>query len=485
MAKTKVNPKTRISQHFNLGRDQTTLDFVDVPIGNDTAVFLDPCRLRTMQSEWASECNSLLQHFFETLLSFVKSGNKLAGVGMIEALSEKNEFHLGFSTGLSSGSGFGSGYAETVWSELMKSKASQTGLLKDLEDTCLFIEGVGPDRISDAVCNIIRGPLIKYTQDMCRYYGIPLINDVDSGPVWNPQSSSWQDALVQLPVTPFGKLLLVPKVAVRHRLVYDATTYYTHHLLPAMQASEKSLNTSLVHVLKDGRKRVTKKSLRAKYGADKLSIVDQTLRHPDILQQYRDSTKKSSQPITHQQLAEIESIPLPNFKDLLAAVTSVKSGKLGATDYENAIEKLLSALFFPSLSSPQKQHNIHDGRKRIDITYVNNPMDGFFLWVSRHYPSSHIFVECKNYGKEIGNPELDQLSGRFSPSRGQVGLLVCRSVEDSAKITASCTDTANDRRGWIIVLTDDDLNEMVQEYVSSNGSSSYPLLRAKFSKLIM
>lgn len=485
MIKTKFSPKTRISRYFNLGRDQTTLDFVDVPIGNDTPVFLDPSRLRTMQTEWASECNSLLQHFFEVLLSHVKSGDKIAGIGMIESLSEKNEFHLGFSSGLSSGTGFGSGYAEGVWAALTASKASKTGLLKDIEDACLFIEGIGPDRISDAVCNIIRGPLIQYTQDMCLYYGIPLTHDVDSGPVWDPQSGCWQDALVQLPVTPFGKLLLVPKATVRHRLVYDATTYYTHYLLPAMQASEKSLNTSLVHVLKDGRKRVTKKSLRNKYGADKLAIVDQTLRHPDVLQQYRDSTKRASRPITHHQLAEIENIPLPNFNDLLAAVTSVKPGKLGASDYENAIEKLLSALFFPSLSSPQKQHEIHDGRKRIDITYVNNPMEGFFIWVLRHYPSSHIFIECKNYGKEIGNPEFDQLSGRFSPSRGQVGLLVCRSVENSAKVTASCIDTANDRRGWIIVLTDDDLKQLVQDYVSSNGGSTYPLLMAKFQKMIM
>jgi hypothetical protein len=252
-----------------------------------------------------------------------------------------------------------------------------------------------------------------------------------------------------------------------------------------MQASEKNLNTSLVHTLKDGRKRVTKKSLRSKYGADKLAIVEQTLRHPDILQQYRDSTKRASRPITHEQLAEIENIPLPNFDNLLAAVTSVKPGKDGATDYENAIEKLLSALFFPSLSSPQKQQEIHDGRKRIDITYVNNPIDGFFHWLSLHYPSAHVFVECKNYGKEIGNPEFDQLSGRFSPSRGQVGFLVCRSVADLGKVTASCIDAANDRRGWIVVLTDNDLMQLVHDYVSSNMASAYPLLRAKFNKLIM
>jgi len=479
------NPKMRVSQYFGLDRDQTTLDFVDVPIGNDTPVFLDPSRLRTMQSAWASECNSLLQHFFETLLRHLMTNNESAGIHMLEALTEKNEFHLGFSRGLSDGRAFGKGYAYKVWKALATSQAGSTGLLQDIEDACLFIEGVGPDRISDAVCNILRGPLIRYTQDICQYYGIPLSPNVASGPIWNVHSEVWEDSLVPLPVTPYGKLLLVPKLVVRHRFVYDYSTYFTHHLLPAMQESEKQLNTGLVHTLKDGRKRVTKKSLKEKYGADKLTIARETLRHPSALDEYREAAQRSSRPMTHDQLAEIENIALPNFAGLLSAVAVIPTGRDDAGNYENAIEKLLSALFFPSLSSPTKQLKIHEGRKRIDITYVNNPMNGFFKWVLQHYPSSHIFVECKNYGKEIGNPEVDQLSGRFSPSRGQVGLLVCRSVESQLKIDASCRDTANDRRGYILVLTDSDLVQLVGDYQSSNGSSEYPLLMKKFKSLIM
>ncbi|MFA6527283.1 MAG: hypothetical protein WCT20_02565, partial [Candidatus Babeliales bacterium] len=41
-------------------------------------------------------------------------------------------------------------------------------------DTCLLIHGIGTDMISDAICNIIRGPLISYTHDMCKYYDIPM-----------------------------------------------------------------------------------------------------------------------------------------------------------------------------------------------------------------------------------------------------------------------------------------------------------------------
>lgn len=479
----KANAKTRVSKFFSLGKDQVSLDFVDVPIGNDTPVFLDPSRIRSMDTTWASECNSLLQHFFQNLLLHIKSNNRDAGLAMLEGLSERNEFHLGLSRGLSQGSGIGREFAKDFWDALTKSKAGTTGLLRDLDDACLFIDGVGADRISDATCNILRGPLIKYTQDMCVYYGIPMMKNIDSGPVWNALTNSWEDALIELPVTPFGTLLLVPKIAVRHKLVYDAKNYYTHYLLPKMQAHEKSINSALVHVLKNGLTKVTKKSLRNKYGADKLTIASQSALHPEILDMYRKDAVRTSRPITHHQLADVENIDAPRFNKLLDAVTQIPVGRETASAYENSIEALLSAVFFPSLSSPKKQDEIHQGRKRIDITYVNSASDGFFNWLAMHYSCSNIFVECKNYGKEVGNPEIDQLSGRFGPSRGQVGILVCRSVEDAEKLSTRCRDTAQDQRGFIIYLTDDDLQELVRNYVSTDGDGEYPLLLKKFRSL--
>lgn len=477
--------KTRVSTYFGLGRDQTTLDFVDVPIGNDIAVFLDPSRLRAMQTTWASECNSLIQHFFEGILQHIKNNDRAAGIRMLEGLSERNEFHLGLSKAKSKGSGFGPEYARKLWHALSKSRAGVSGLLKDIEDACLFIEGVGPDRISDATCNIIRGPLIRYTQDMCRYYGIPMVVNVDSGPVWNPLKQAWEDSFVELPVTPFGKLLLVPKIAVRHRLVYDVNRYYRHYLLPLMQTRELQINSGLVQTLKDGRKRVTKKDLRAKYGVDKLAVADRTVNHLEALDRYRADAIRTSEPITHIKLAEVANIDIPRFDKLLADVVGIPPGREQAAAYENAIEALLTGILFPSLSSPKKQHEIHGGRKRIDITYVNSARTGFFAWLANNYAASHIFIECKNYGKEIGNPELDQLAGRFGPSRGQVGILVCRSVIDQKKLERSCADTARDMRGFIITLTDIELERLVRDYISSNGGAEYRILREKFTKLVM
>ncbi|QNI03806.1 hypothetical protein HXW73_13165 [Halomonas sp. SH5A2] len=147
--------------------------------------------------------------------------------------------------------------------------------------------------ISDAVCNILRGPLIRYTQDMCVHYGVPLTPGIDSGPIWNPQESKWDHALVSLPLTNYGKVILVPKLIVRSRLCYKSDEYYRYFILPQMQHEHLQARTSLVEVLQNGGERVTKKNLIKKYGKDKLSVVEQTVARPYIMDEYREQKKNS------------------------------------------------------------------------------------------------------------------------------------------------------------------------------------------------
>lgn len=476
----------RVSEYFKIGKTQPFLDFVDVQLDTDIEVFVDPSALKSLKSTWGHECSSLVQHYFEVVLNRMKTDRHSDAQRLLSCLNERNEFHLGYSSGRSRGHAFGEKSAESVWGALSKSQASVSGLLKDLEDTCLLIEGIGRDMVSDAVCNILRGPLIKYTQDMCRYYDIPLTPDVASGPIWNPQSEVWESALVPLPMTTEGKVILVPKILVRHRLSYQYDEYYTYYLLPEMQEEELRTHSDLVKLLKDGTPRVTKKSLREKYGSNKLAVVEQTLKRPHVLEKYKeDKDSHVPLPLEHEQLAEIEGSELPDWSGLLADLRALPTGREHAGAYEDLIEKILTGVFYPSLCKPQKQHKIHQGRKRIDITYTNEARRGFFSWLSLHYPSALVFVECKNYGKEIGNPELDQLSGRFSPSRGQVGILICRSVEDSEKLKQSCIDTAKDQRGFILVLMDADIETLIAEgQLANSGRHEYPSLRAKFLELV-
>lgn len=479
----------RVSKYFKLGRTQPTLSFVDVDIEADVRLFVSPRAIRLLTTEWGDECVSLVQSFFSKVLSLIRAGQHVEAVSLLEMLREPNETHLGLSKGPSRGRVLGSGSAENVWDALSKSKAARSGLLTDLEDTVLMIEGISVDIVSDVVTNIIRGPLIAYTQEACKQYGIPLTPNVVSGPLWNPITGKWASDFVELPMAKGDKLLLVPKIIVRQDMDYDVDKYYRHYILEHLRQVELKANSNLVYVLKSkknkGKRKVYQKDLKKKYGVGKPTVIEQTLENPHLLQDYKNDNLFPSNPLTHRQISEAEESPLPNWSLLLRDVTSVLPGKEGAYKYESAVEALLSAMMYPVLAHPRVQTELHDGRKRIDITYTNMASQGFFKWLSAHYPAAHVFFECKNYGKDLANPELDQIAGRFSPSRGQFGIIVCREFHDKAKFSQRCKDTAQDGRGYILALDDADLAELVADIQGNLDFFELTMLKDRFDELIM
>jgi len=180
------------------------------------------------------------------------------------------------------------------------------------------------------------------------------------------------------------------------------------------------------------------------------------------------------------------AFPIPNgLYELLSQVRAISPGRIHSSEFEEAIEVLLTAIFSPVLTDPECQCPIHENRKRIDITYRNAAIGGFFRWLAVHYAAAHIFVEAKNYGKDVANPELDQLAGRFSEQRGTVGILVCRGFENKDHFLRRCRDTANDKRGFIIPVDDGDLEVLVRGRTDPNQDLEFPLFRDRFKDLVM
>ncbi|MCK0925646.1 hypothetical protein BFR80_016360 [Acinetobacter pittii] len=481
----------RVSEKFNLGLTQAYLDFVDIDLDTDLEVFVDPVVLRDLESPWGRACASLVQQYFETVLEYIKEGKHDNAKILLSNLKEKNEFHIGFSKGKSRGSAFGEKSAEIIWGELCQSKAAQTGLLKDLEDTCLLISGIGRDMISDAVCNIIRSKLIEYTQDMCRYYNIPMVQNVNSGPIWEPATKKWITRPEELPLADGNIFLLIPKNIVRRMISYDYKEYYRHYILEEIRNEHLKRQSPLVYHLKNGEPRVDKTDLIAELGETKQSVIEQTEGREHIWKKYKeDKEKKFKPPLSNEQFSEIQHLPEIDWDGMINELRNLPKGNDYADPYEKLIEKILTALFYPNLNYPQKQSKIHEGRKRIDIQYNNEAKNGFFYWLGLHFPSSCIFIECKNYSARLRNPEFDQLAGRFSPRRGKVGFLIYRDSTNPALVDQTCKDTANDERGYILALSDNDIIQLIEDYRQAspfNGGierNRYPFLDKKFKALI-
>ncbi|MDQ6848791.1 MAG: hypothetical protein M3070_02135, partial [Actinomycetota bacterium] len=291
---------------------------------------------------------------------------------------------------------------------------------------------------------------------------------------------------VELPLINGAKLLLVPKVAVRRRMTYDVSRYWNDYIAPFLMQAEIDARTGLVRVLRDGRLRVDKKDLKRKYGYNKAAIAKFTVEHPEVLDRYRRASREQPEPpLSHEDLAPEGEPADENLQHLLDAVTATPTGGDDAHAYHTAAMLLLNALFYPDLGSPQREQEIHEGRKRIDIVYVNMADRGFFKWLLDNYTAPHILVECKNYTEDPKNPELDQLQGRFSRSRGRCGILVCRKIADKETFYKRCRDTAMDDRGYIIGLDDDDLRMLISLRKEGRWSEQSAFLKLIFDRLVM
>jgi hypothetical protein len=88
--------------------------------------------------------------------------------------------------------------------------------------------------------------------------------------------------------------------------------------------------------------------------------------------------------MTHVEFTAEIGTERPDFDAMLRKVEEIPAGQEHATRYHLAVEGLLTALFYPALTSPRIEYPIHEGRKRIDITYTNNARQGFFWWLGLH-----------------------------------------------------------------------------------------------------
>lgn len=478
----------RVSEHFALGRSQGELDFVDVDATGDTPLFIDPAALRHVPGDWAHECMALIQDFFQVVIEAIHEGNRSRAIELLAGLREPNETRLGFSTGAPRGRALGPGSAHNVWAALEASEATRTGLLEHLEDTALLVRGIGPDIVSDIATNLIRDPLIHYTQRLSGQYEIPLTLGVTSGPLWDPGAHDWYAGrLVELPIVDNRRLLLVPKAIVRRRVEYDTDEYLRNFILPILEQREISANTELVRTIKySGVRKVTKKDLITKYGEKKEDIIRVTLEERgEPLDRFRDFKERTpSAPPDHVDLVEPTGSPLPDWDGLRDQLREINTGNTSADEYHRSVENILTAIFSPSLSMPIREARIHEGRKRIDIAYTNAGVRDFFAWVAQHHPAGNVFVECKNYSGDPANPELDQLAGRFSPSRGKLGLLCCRRFEDKALFIQRCRDTALDARGFIIALDDDDLVSLLDMRAGGRLQDIFLFMKSRFDELV-
>ncbi len=121
------------------------------------------------------------------------------------------------------------------------------GVLKQIEDLPLFVEGVDRDITSDITTRIIFDALVKFTAQMLVQF--PEFSEgghrigAFTKQIWSTDALEWVDVEVTLPVADGKALLLVPTGWARPTLLMSAGRYYETSVLTFAQLEQAVLGS--------------------------------------------------------------------------------------------------------------------------------------------------------------------------------------------------------------------------------------------------
>lgn len=452
----------RITEAYNLPFKQTQLDFVNVRSDRDVPVFIDPFALRKETEPWLADAREYLQSYFQALLAAIGQKRTDDAFELLEGLHEPHEARLGYSKTSKGGRGVGRTQAEQLIHTISRSQAARSGLIEDISESELLIDGFSHDKISDITTNVLRWHLAEYTHQQCKTFGIPT-ESIPLDRLWNPQTLEWGEDYRQLPLLNGSPVLLVPKILVRLAPSISSEDYYNRYVIEFYRANKQAAARRLAGALKHKPKKVTKKETKGDHPYSKKLLFEFSQSNPSIYRDYIARAEIESKPISLATWAEIASEGVKEAFDGCKDLRDTTAGTADADRFHLAVMKCLTVIFEPTLFSPKKEYTTYSDTKRVDITYRNRQDQGFFKHLGQAYSirCPNVFVECKNYSSDPSNPEVDQLAGRMSTTLGQFGILVCRQVDDPDKLCKRMKATHSNQGHWMMYLTIERICELL------------------------
>lgn len=481
---SRLKTPQKFSEYFKLEPDQE-FDFLDIYANQDIPLFLDPYGISAMGTKWSRECETQIATYFQYLIDSIQANDKKAIQRLLNALHEVDEVALGYSISQPSGRGIGSKQALEIQKAFENSQAARSGDIRDIADCALLIPGINRDKISDITSNILKRKLIEFTQKQCQLYSIPM-KRVAINNAFDFETLTFTSYYTQLPVINNVAKILLPISSVRREPQLSKDKFYRNFVLEFLKAEHQHAGDSLASVLKNGRVIVRIKDLKARYPIGTDFLYKFSKDHPEILNKYKSELKRTAANAQSRPIL-ITQKKILSAKERIGILAEIGVGNKDANRFHKISFDNIIHIFGDRVSNPFREKDINDKRKRIDIVFDNNDKDGFFhkLNVLYHVKCPKILVECKNYGEEIGNPELDQLQGRFNSFRGRFGILLCRSIKDKKSLVLRCKDVLRDNGGYIIVLDDNDIALLLNYKEANEEKNIDSFLSARLDEIIM
>lgn len=209
----------RFTEQHEIERPEDA-DWFDPNVEMDSPLYVDPFLLfDDADPYWVAGHDEVIDFFDATLDLLKKADGHRESMHWKKAerflqFPEPKEFALGLAMGHPEGAGVGPDLARDMCEELEFFR--QRGREADdrlLGMVAVIVVGLGVDRISDMVCNILKGRFISYTQQICEAIGAPMEPLGLPNTSWTPEGCRWRSSTVSLPPSPVfsGGVLLAPQ----------------------------------------------------------------------------------------------------------------------------------------------------------------------------------------------------------------------------------------------------------------------------------
>jgi hypothetical protein len=465
-----------LPEGFGLKLSQSEVDFVIPDLATDIPVCIDPFLLYKSRDESLRKHHADLVGVFGHGFKLFEAGDE-AGLDRLVVFPEVNAIGFGYSQGGIHGSGLGWHLNKLLAELLGSSEKVRARGLRHVEELQLLSVGVGPDRVSDIAANVLKVPLIEYTQAQAALWKIPLTKDVPVAHYLDLADMEWRDGHFDLPVNPVGggPVILVPRRMVRLLPWINYDDFYGTEaklLLPPTPRLPRYPGMTKVKRLE----------------VAKADMVEKVRQAPVVLEQYvnrKEREAAGAEALLPDSKSQIELRTVAD--DLKARLAALPTGQVASAEYQHLVYEILNFAFEPDLTGGEFEARTYLGTERRDLIYWIEAESSFWKYVRDTYGSPQIMFECKNVA-ELEIDHINQTATYLGSRLGMLGFIVTRAPipETVLRKTYSVwNDTMQPPRKMILALSDADLVAMIEMKVSGQNVSAHPqaLYRAFRSKV--
>lgn len=269
------------------------MDFVNIDLIKDNQLFIDPFRIRSINTKFHQNCYSKIQDFIDMLINLSKNKNFKKLIEIIENFYERNETRLGYSIETNFGKSFGQDGGTNLIKYISKDNIFDSGFVEDIFDFLIMIPNIGEDKVSDIITTIIFEDLVKYTQEQCKLWKIAKEKVILKKLCWNSYKKTWERVETELPNYKGKPIVLVPKTFVGKNYIFSYESLYRDVIIPLYKKLElEKTDSRFVVKYKNGKVHVLGNALRKEYPCTKYVILDFIRKYDILYREYKEKMLK-------------------------------------------------------------------------------------------------------------------------------------------------------------------------------------------------